>query len=188
MATPSSLARPQTPSRSASWNCSSPSTAPAEAMRKQALIIANRTYGDGRLRELPSAASDAEQLSGVLSDRAVGGFSVDTLVDEHSAMTKRRMEEFFRHAAHDDLLLLHLSCHGLKDMRNRLFFVARDTEPDYLASTGIDSAFINDQIEASRSKSIVVMLDCCYSGAFVKGMRTRAAAPRVDIAEPFHGR
>ncbi|TYK53114.1 molecular chaperone DnaK [Actinomadura decatromicini] len=157
-------------------------------MRKRALIIAGSVYGDEALGDLPSAVSDAEQLSGVLSDRRIGEFAVDTLLDEQALIAKSRIEGFFQGAAHNDLLLLHLSCHGLKDRKSRLVFAASDTDTGLLASTGIAAEFINDQIEESRSKSIVVMLDCCYSGAFSKGMRARAAVPEVDVAQPFTGR
>ncbi len=38
------------------------------------------------------------------------------------------------------------------------------------------------------SRSIVVLLDCCYSGAFTAGMLRRSAeSPKVDVAEPFAG-
>ncbi|GAA2625341.1 hypothetical protein GCM10010411_72490 [Actinomadura fulvescens] len=155
---------------------------------KRALIIANQHYDDARLSELPSAAADAEQLSAVLSDKAIGGFDVDALVDGGWAETGRRIEAFFRTAKHDDLLLLHLSCHGQKDMRGRLFFAVRDTNLDFPASSGIPSGFINDLIEDCRSKRIVLMLDCCYSGAFAKNMRHRAGPVEMDVTEPFSGR
>lgn len=40
----------------------------------------------------------------------------------------------------------------------------------------------------SRSRRIIVILDCCYSGAFALGaLRREAGTPTVDIAEPFAG-
>jgi hypothetical protein len=157
-------------------------------VRKRALIIAVQHYRDARLVELPSAAADAAQFAAVLADQTVGGFDVETLIDEGWATAGRRIEAFFRQAERDDLLLLHLSCHGQKDMRGRLFFAAADTNLDYPASSAIASAFINDLMEETRSKRVVLLLDCCYSGAFTKGLRARAGAPDIDVAEPFSGR
>jgi hypothetical protein len=157
-------------------------------VRKRALIIAVQRYRDARLAELPSAAADAEQLAAVLGDPLIGGFEVEALIDERGATTGQRIEGFFRSAERDDLLVLHLSCHGQKDLRGRLFFAAADTDLGYPASSSITSGFINDLMEETRAKRVVLMLDCCYSGAFSKGLRTRAGTPRIDVAEPFSGR
>ena len=137
---------------------------------------------------LPAAALDAEQLASVLSDNVISEFSVEALVDQAAGTIMRRMEAFFRQAGPDDFLLVHLSCHGQKDARGRLHFIATDSEPDYLASSAIPATFVADQMEQSLSKRIVLMLDCCYSGAFVRGMRTRGEIPNVDVTEPLSGR
>jgi hypothetical protein len=149
--------------------------------------VATQHYADPKLAELPSAAADATQLEAVLADQAIGGFEVETLVDAAYATISQRIESFFREAASDDLLLLHLSCHGQKDLRGRLFFAASDTDLNYPTSSGISSGFVNELIQESRSKRIVLMLDCCYSGAFTKG-NTRASTPRIDVREPFSGK
>ena len=111
-------------------------------MRKYALVIAARDYRDKRFPELPGAALDAEQLASVLSDRVISEFAVDTLVDQTAGTVMRRMEMFFRQAGPDDFLLVHLSCHGQKDMRGLLHFIAIDSELDYLASSAIPATFV----------------------------------------------
>jgi molecular chaperone DnaK len=84
---------------------------------------------------------------------------------------------------------LHLSLHGWKDLSNRLYFVASDTERDLLEATAIGADFVSERMSRSRSGRIVLLLDCCYSGAFTAGMLRRSAdAPQVDVAEPFAGR
>jgi hypothetical protein len=42
-------------------------------------------------------------------------------------------------------------------------------------------------MEASPARRIVLMLDCCFSGAFTRGMRTRDGG-QVDVLERFTGR
>ncbi|WP_073967546.1 caspase, EACC1-associated type [Streptomyces sp. CB02460] len=157
-------------------------------MASRALIIANSRYDDDHFATLPAAAADAAELANVLGDPAVGGFSVDTLVDVEQRPAMRALESFFAQASSDDLLLLHLSLHGWKDLRNRLYFVMRDTERGYPGSTAISADTIGTWMGESRSRRIVVMLDCCYSGAFtMNALRREAGAPIVDIAEPFAG-
>jgi molecular chaperone DnaK len=157
-------------------------------MPSRALIIANSRYEDGHFAELPGATADAAALAEVLGDPAIGGFAVESLVDARQRDAMRAMEAFFTRAGRDDLLLLHLSLHGWKDLRGRLYFVMSDTERDLPGATAIPADRVSDWMEQSRSRRIVVMLDCCYSGAFaMNAVRRAAGPPAVDVAEPFAG-
>ncbi|MFD7087274.1 Hsp70 family protein [Streptomyces sp. NPDC059896] len=157
-------------------------------MAKHALIIANSRYDDNHFARLPAATADAAALAGVLGDPGIGGFEVDTLVDVEQRPALRALESLFTRAKPDDLILLHLSLHGWKDLRNRLYFVMRDTERDFPGATAISAEVVGNWMSESRSRSIVVLLDCCYSGAFAMNARRRdGGAPTVDIAEPFAG-
>jgi molecular chaperone DnaK len=154
----------------------------------RALIIANSLYDDDHFATLPAAAADATQLAAVLGDPDIGGFDVETLVDVGQRAAMRTLESFFTGAGRDDLLLLHLSLHGWKDVRNRLYFVMRDTERDYPGSTAVAAETVGTFMGESRSRRVVVLLDCCYSGAFtLNALRRDAGTPTVDIAEPFAG-
>ncbi|MFD3589695.1 Hsp70 family protein [Streptomyces sp. NPDC058683] len=157
-------------------------------MASRALIIANSTYDDDHFATLPAATADAAALAEVLGAPDIGGFEVETLVDVPQRPAMRALESFFTKAARDDLLLLHLSLHGWKDTRGRLHFIMRDTELDYLRATAVPAEVLGDWMGASRSRRIVVLLDCCYSGAFpMNALRRGAGTPTVDVAEPFAG-
>jgi molecular chaperone DnaK len=156
---------------------------------KRALVIANSVYDDGRFAALPAAAADAAALTDVLSDPAIGAFAVDRMVDVGQRAATRAIESFFLNANPEDLLVLHLSLHGWKDLRNRLYFVARDTERDFPRATAISADFVGDCMSLSKSRRMVLLLDCCYSGAFTAGMMRRSGeTPEVDVAEPFDGK
>lgn len=158
-------------------------------MAKRALIIANSQYNDDHFDTLPAATADAAALADVLGDPGIGGFEVDTLVDVKQRTAQRTLESFFTQAKSDDLLLLHLSLHGWKDLRNRLYFVMRDTERGFPGSTAVSAEVVGNWMSESRSRSIVVLLDCCYSGAFAMNARRReGGVPTVDITEPFAGK
>jgi molecular chaperone DnaK len=158
-------------------------------MAKKALIIANSRYDDERFAPLPGAAADAETLARVLSDPAIEEFTVETVVDTGLRATMRAIQLFFSSAKANDLLLLHLSLHGWKDIRGRLYFIACDTERDLPEATAISADFVSDLMGQSKSESIVLLLDCCYSGAFTAGMTRRSSgSPRVNVSEPFAGR
>jgi molecular chaperone DnaK len=158
-------------------------------MAKRALIVANSQYDDERFAPLPAAAEDVAALTAVLADPSVGEFAVDTVVDLGQRAAMRAIQLFFSGARPDDLLLLHLSLHGWKDLRNHLYFIARDTERDLPEATAISADFVSERIGQSRSGRIVLLLDCCYSGAFTAGMRHRSGeSPSVNVAAPFAGK
>ncbi|MDD9377927.1 Hsp70 family protein [Streptomyces sp. ZAF1911] len=158
-------------------------------MAKRALIIANSRYEDEHFATLPAAAADAVELAEVLGDPLIGGFEVETLVDVSQREAQRALELLFSRAKPDDLLLLHLSLHGWKDLDNHLHFVMRDTERDLPGSTAVSAGTVSKWMSKSPSRSIVLLLDCCYSGAFAMNARHRSGGtPAVDVAEPFAGK
>jgi sugar lactone lactonase YvrE len=141
---------------------------------KAALLIAAAAYDDPKLGRLRAPVHDVDALARVLADPAVGGFDVHTLLDQPSWMVSEQIEAFFADRDRDDLLLVYFSCHGVKDPAGRLHFAATNTKIDRLGSTGISSAWVNEQLDRSRSQRIVVLLDCCYSGAYARGLASRA--------------
>jgi Caspase domain len=116
----------------------------------------------------------------------IGSFSVKILTNDHEYVLRRAISAFLTQAGRDDLLLLHLACHGVKDEDGMLYFATSDTETDGLQATAIPADFINAQMNRSRSRRIVLLLDCCYSGAFARGMSHRAD-PGVQLKERFQG-
>jgi hypothetical protein len=153
---------------------------------RHALIVASDTHSDPRLSRLRAPAVDAAELARVLSDPAIGAFEVATSHNEPEHVVRRRLSAFFEDRGSDDLLVLHLSCHGVKDEDGRLYFATSDTEVEHLDATAIPADFVNRQMTRCRSRRIVLLLDCCYSGAFARGMVGRAG-DRVDLKERFEG-
>lgn len=154
--------------------------------RREALIIAADNYEDPKLRALRAPARDAEELARVLGDPDVGDFQVGVSLNEPDHIVRRKLSEFFRDRGRDDLLLLHVSCHGLKDEDGTLYFASSNTTVDHLEATAIPSEFVNRQMTKSRSRRIVLLLDCCFGGAFARGLVHRAGES-VAIKEEFEG-
>jgi hypothetical protein len=140
---------------------------------RAALVVAAYEFEDPRFQQLRAPARDVEALAGVLGEAAIGGFDVKTVVNESSPVVQQELERFFSDRKPEDLLLLYFSCHGVKDSTGRLYFATTNTAFDLLRSTGVPASFVSEQMEFTRSKRIVLLLDCCYSGAFVKGFRER---------------
>jgi len=112
---------------------------------------------------------------------------VSSILDAPSGQISQTIEDFAADRDRGDLLLLYLSCHGLKDEQGRLYFAARDTRRDRLRSTAVPAGFVNDVLFACRSRRKVLLLDCCYSGAFAKGLAVKAD-PSVHTRDHFDAR
>jgi hypothetical protein len=156
------------------------------AGRRRALIVANGEYDNAGLQRLGSPAADADALAGVLSDRAISDFEVRVVRNETAHVVQAEVEDLCAEGRPDDVLLLHFSCHGLKDDSGQLFFAARNTRPDRLRSTAVPAHFVQQCLRQSRSRSVVLLLDCCYGGAFGQGVAVRASGD-VNVLDSFRG-
>lgn len=155
------------------------------AENRSALIVAVSEYQDAGLRRLVAPPQDAEALARVLGDPAIGGFAVKTLLDQPSHQVNQEIEAFFARGAKDDLLLLYFSGHGIKDEAGRLYFAAPDTDRRLLRTTAVSAALLHDLMSYCDSRRQVLLLDCCYSGAFARGKTHHKAGQTVDIGEYF---
>jgi uncharacterized caspase-like protein len=135
----------------------------------QALLIANAHYNDKTLSALRGTEVDVKALEAVLADPAIGGYQVQTSIDESIHILRQRIERFFAQAPKDRLLLLYLSGHGVKDCDVKLYFATTDTKCSLLMSTGLAATFIQEASERSRCRRQVFIFDACFSGAFARG-------------------
>ncbi|WP_036538665.1 caspase, EACC1-associated type, partial [Nocardia cyriacigeorgica] len=149
------------------------------AGQRIALFIANDTYHFDGLSRLYAPVSDAEQLRELLRDPEIGGFRpTDLLINESKAEIERSIERLFRGAGPDDVVLLYFSGHGLRTRQN-LYLATSNTDPQLLSSTGISATFIRELIKDSAAAAKVILLDCCYSGAFL-GADVMKSTPTID--------
>ena len=121
---------------------------------RYALIVAGGAYSDPKLSRLRTPTRDAEELARVLRDPEIGDFEVELMVDAEETALRRRVARFFSDRARDDLLLLHFSCHGLKDDSGQLYFAATDTEVAQLDATAVSAEFVSRQMTRSRSRKV----------------------------------
>ena len=152
--------------------------------RRRALIVANDQYENDGLRQLLSPTADAEALGRVLADPRIGGFEVQVVRNEPAHLISTHIEDLLSEGRPDDVLLLHFSCHGLKSESGKLFLAAANTRPNRLGSTAVSAEFVQRCMHECRSRSIVLLLDCCYGGAFSQGVSVRAAGD-VGVLDSF---
>jgi uncharacterized caspase-like protein len=138
------------------WPAIPPAADPLSGSRL-ALVVATGAYADLGLRRLRAPARDAEDLAQVLAAPGIGGFAVTTVIDQSAHQIRLAVEDFLAGRGTGDLMLVYLSCHGLLAVRRRLYFAATDTRKDRLGATGVEAAWVLDQLEhcgpAARSSS-----------------------------------
>lgn len=156
------------------------------AGRRLALLVATSSYDDAAFGRLRAPDADIEALRDVLADPTIGGYAVDVLCNAASHEVNQAIEEFFAEAKLDDLVLLYFSGHGFKNDAGRLYLITRESRQRRLDSTAVSAQFVRDQLDRCRSRRKVVILDCCYAGAFPPGA-TRGAE-HVDVLGGLSGR
>ncbi|MFF4156655.1 caspase domain-containing protein [Streptomyces sp. NPDC001678] len=151
-----------------------------DGRRYRGLLIGNATYlrDPHSLPALNGPLADITQLKQVLTDPQVGLFNspdVETLPDYGIQDLREKVDEFFTTAARGDVLLLYYSGHGQLDERGTLYLCATDTRTAGLRATALSAIEINNIVDGSPAATTVIILDCCYSGAF-KGLTPSAPA------------
>lgn len=155
--------------------------------RRLALLVATYRYQDAGLRQLTAPGFDAEALAAVLRDPEIAGYDVTILVNEPHRIVCDAIGDFYFNRRGDDLTLLYFTGHGLKDDYGRLYLAMTDTKRDRLLFTGVSAEQIDEAIESCSSRQKVLILDCCYSGAFPAG-RLAKADSQVNSLERFQGK
>lgn len=155
--------------------------------RRLALLVATYRYEDAGLRQLAAPGHDAEALAEVLRDPAIADFDVTVLVNEPHHVVGEAIGEFYHNRRRDDLTLLYFTGHGLKDDDGRLYLAMTNTKRDRLLFTGLSALQIDEAMESCASRQKVLVLDCCYSGAF-PASRTSKSDGQVHTLEKFRGK
>ncbi|WP_219904739.1 caspase, EACC1-associated type [Stenomitos frigidus] len=156
-------------------------------MVKVALLIGVSEFADVALANLPAAIRDINAVQSVLNDAERGGFDdVRLLENPDRTELEDAIDTLFRDRQKDDLVLLYFSGHGIKDDTGKFSLATCITQKDRLRTTAVAASFVHDVMSSSRSRRQVVILDCCFSGAFATGMTAKDDAS-VDVKAQLGG-
>jgi len=149
--------------------------------RKIALLIGVSEYGNG-IPPLSAPPNDVEAIRRVLEDPNLGGFdAVKPLINPDLEKMQIEIEWLFANRRRDDLLLLFFSGHGITDDDNHLYLTTRTTAINNFRATAVRASFVQGQFRESLARRQVIILDCCYSGAFANGWQAKSVS--VDIVK-----
>ena len=137
-------------------------------MSKRALIIGVSEYDSGTVQGLEFCRNDGKKMEEVLR-------SINYEVAENSGLIgyvkfgemRDAIYDFFDRskARADDILLLYYSGHGVPDTDGDIYLSTSEIDPNEPYRRGFSFNELTKMINNSPSAKIVVVLDCCYSGA-----------------------
>lgn len=144
--------------------------------RYRGLLIGNTSFprDPHALPKLHGPGTDLKELRRALTDERTGLFApenISELRDCGVQELREALHEFFIESAErDDVLLLYYSGHGKLDLLGNLHLCAEDSKTSSLPVTALRyKKDIESLIDESPATTTVVVLDCCYSGAFRGG-------------------
>jgi TPR repeat protein len=139
------------------------------AGKRLALLIANAEYQHTELGKLNAPQHDVRVLETLLTRPDIGGYQTQLLIDGTKGTMERAIDRMFTKGEREDTVLIFFAGHGLKHENGTLYFAAIDTEPEYLGGTAVSAGWLMEQMQNSHVGRQIVLLDCCFGGAFARG-------------------
>jgi branched-chain amino acid transport system substrate-binding protein len=143
-------------------------------MAKFALLIGISDYKENAVPNLPAVTGDLEAMQQVLKNPQIAHFDrVQVLSNPMRQDMADAIEQLFTECRPEDLILFYFSGHGFKDGNGKLYLTStntRENQRNISKASAIEARFIHDQMESSLCKRQVIILDCCFSGAFSEGL------------------
>ena len=148
---------------------------------RYALIISASEYDDPGFRRLRAPARNAVNLASVLGAAEIGGFKVSSIKDATVQETRQAIQEFLSGRVVEDVVLVYVSCHSVRDNHGGLYFVAADTRQDSLKHTAVESQWLLNRFDDCAASSQVLILDCSFGGTLAAQAKGRQLSDFDDL-------
>lgn len=148
-------------------------------MTIRAIFVGINRHVDAKIPELSGARRDATALWALFTD-SVPGLAARLLVDEAAAyeVVSQAILGTLGSAQADDVVVLAFAGHGSPDGHLVLY----DTDSANLAGTALSMAELAEAFKATKAKTLLCILDCCFSGQAPARVLETAARPRSAFA------
>jgi formylglycine-generating enzyme required for sulfatase activity/uncharacterized caspase-like protein len=160
-------------------------------MARIALLIGISEYQPG-LAPLPNAVRDVEAMQRVLVNPQMGAFTpenVKVLKNPQRQEMAYAIEDLYTNCQKGDLVLFYFSGHGITVDNGDFYFSTRNTEKNQgklRTASAVAARDVHAWMNNSKSKHLVVILDCCFSGAFGKGLSPKDSGT-IDLEHKLGG-
>lgn len=147
--------------------------------QRRALLLGCSEYK--HMAPLSSTLADVDAVAEILGDAHVGCFDtvdrIECTKDRPADALKAEILDWLASASDGDTLFFFFSGHAFSTGLDDGLFLAVETTDTSVAASAIDLESVLDAFSASRAPSLLVVLDCCQSGA-VTGQLARTLQPR----------
>ncbi len=135
---------------------------------RYAILIASSHFNDPDLNDLKCPVNDVDGFRELLASEEYGNFIEPTVLkDREHHEVLGRIQEVFNHAGRNDLVLIYYSGHGKLNRAGSLYLTTTNTYLNKLETTAISADDIKKIIDISFLNKVIIILDCCYSGAII---------------------
>ncbi len=157
-------------------------------MAKKALLIGVSQYEAG-LPPLAAAPKDVAAMLRILQNPELGAFDdVKTLIDPDLVEMQEAIALLFQSCQKGDLGLLYFSGHGITDDGDQLYLATRRTSRDRFKANSVPASFIQNIMgDHYYLRQQVLILDCCYSGAFAEGWQAKSVDVNLKLQLEVEG-
>jgi len=166
-----------------------PEKLPAVRPEVYAVVIGIDYKGREDIPHLQFASEDARKIHGVLTDPRFGGVPKENarLLLNEKATRNEMLAALRKIRTWDGYAYIYFSGHGApmtKDDRLAdAFLVPHDVaiaDPEILAETSIRLSYLQELVESSQAKGVMVAIDACFSGGG-KSIVAKGAKPLVGV-------
>lgn len=136
--------------------------------RRRAVLVGCEQYPHAAeiLSPLRCPRADVAAMAEQLKDDACGPFNdIYDFVDKDHYLFSTCINEILTQADPNDLVLFYFSGHGKLDVQGDLHLCSYNTRASALQSTSLPTATLHTFVKKSRCATVVIILDCCFSGA-----------------------
>ena len=106
-------------------------------------------------------------MSAVLGDPEYGGFDVTELLDKNKNDIEEALNDFLSAPQPAETVMVYVSCHGLQTKWGAFYLAAANTNIDVIQATALEARWLTDRLNECRARRQIVILDSCFSGAFI---------------------
>ena len=151
-------------------------------MGAHALLVGVSQFKDRALARLSAPETDVRRLASILGDPKRGAFDqVEMSLNEKFDSVHDKVVRLFEQRNPKDTVLFYYSGHGIVAIGNRLFLTTKETDPNLPRARSVAASELRELMETSRAGRLILILDCCHSGAFVaRAKRGKPAVPVTD--------
>jgi len=146
---------------------------------RKALCFGVSAQSSPALASITQCRNDAVEMEKFLAHTGAD-FDVRAKVDPTINQMKELLFEATQACSANDQFLLYFSGHGRRGKNRKLYLCAKNTDPDKLVISGLSFDQILEMIRESALRSVLIILDCCYSGAAASSVLIKSGDDLLD--------